>query len=245
MLAYFLHARSAVVTGNTELSPIPLSGRAFYAFERKTAANFIRFKKNLSLSFSPRRHAREENHDLSANCERRTSRPRMCTFTKFLPVPLGGRRVARTEWERAAEAVRWCILHLARRKRGSAAGGTYPHRRGAGTYVGLMHIGIVANAPGRKKKMNREALPWLAVRAVPAGLLFAGASISRRCNLSSATPLRRFSLVSASAGCVGRGAAKCRTGTFVPRRFVVQRDAPHVSNGRTLRLILVRRNGRD
>lgn len=28
-----------------------------------------------------------------------------------------------------------------------------------------MHIGIVANAPGRKKKMNREALPVLAVRA--------------------------------------------------------------------------------
>lgn len=116
---------------------------------------------------------------------------------------------------------------------------------GAAQRGALMHIGIVANAPGRKKKMNREALPWLAVRAVPAGLLFAGASISRRCNLSSATPLRRFSLVSASAGCVGRGAAKCRTGTFVPRRFVVQRDAPHVSNGRTLRLILVRRNGRD
>lgn len=41
-----------------------------------------------------------------------------------------------------------------------------------------MHTGIVANALERKKKMNRkERCRWLAVRAVPVGLLFAGASI--------------------------------------------------------------------
>lgn len=71
-----------------------------------------------------------------------------CTFTKFLP---------------------------ARRSRGGEGNGGAASRGGVSAVVGtrthtgaLMHTGIVANAPGRKKKMNREArLPRLAVRAGP------------------------------------------------------------------------------
>lgn len=66
-----------------------------------------------------------------------------------------------------------------------------------------MHVGIVANASGRKKKMNREA----GVARIRRDCCSA-ASISRRCNLSSATPLRWFSLVSASVGCRPRNVGR-------------------------------------
>lgn len=128
---------------------LSLETRVLRSIEKKNIFEFYVWLK----SKKPRRHAREENPDLSANCERNLTRTRVLSQNFLLFTTSRKRRRRR----RVREKTQSCI---SRRKYGSAAaGGTYS------TTGALMHIGIVANALERKKKMNRkERCRWLAVR---------------------------------------------------------------------------------
>lgn len=141
------------MTGNTALSPIPLSRRARFTLSRKNICEFhtVQWYKNLSLSLAG--DMRAKRITICPLIVREQSFA--CTFTKFLPVPLGESRGGWEGEEGRRDARGRCRRCTAAAARGVSAV-VLP---GVRTHTGaLMHIGIVANAPGRKKKMNREAL---------------------------------------------------------------------------------------